>query len=163
MTKWTKGLSVATATIALTGALPTLPAEATSSAQPTSISVSSHALGEAVNLKLTEKTRHKLADAFWNQYYGKYQPRPSRSKVDGPKNVYYGKIKGATRAKDVYWAVGNIGIKGDPVSYQDGPHVWRKRGHGAWSYRGDTGGCLNKAPKALLKIWHLSYLWCHYS
>jgi hypothetical protein len=76
--------------------------------------------------------------------------------VDGPKNVYYGKIKGATAGKDVYWAVGFIGIKGDPVSYQDGPHVWRKRGHGAWSYRGDTGGCLLNVPRALLKVWYLA-------
>lgn len=118
-------------------------------------SVEGKAPGRAVNLKLTEKIRHKLADAFWNQDYGKYHPDASRNKVDGPKGVYYGKIKGATAAKDIYWAVGSIGIKGDPISYQDGPHVWRKRYHGAWAYLGDTGGCLAKVPKTLLKIWHL--------
>ncbi|GAA3424472.1 hypothetical protein ACQP10_34685 [Streptosporangium sandarakinum] len=111
----------------------------------------------AVNLKVTEKVRHSLADAYWAQYYGpnlrKHHPGTSRRKVDGPKKVYYGKVRSA--GKDVYWAVGSIGVKGDPISYQDGPHVWRRSAHGAWSYRGDTGGCLDKAPRALLKLWHL--------
>ncbi|MGV9533080.1 hypothetical protein ACWDUI_07340 [Streptosporangium sandarakinum] len=117
----------------------------------------SRSRGTAVNLKVTEKVRHSLADAYWAQYYGpnlrKHHPGTSRRKVDGPKKVYYGKVRSA--GKDVYWAVGSIGVKGDPISYQDGPHVWRRSAHGAWSYRGDTGGCLDKAPKALLKLWHL--------
>ncbi|MFF0307033.1 hypothetical protein ACFYSC_06380 [Streptosporangium sp. NPDC004379] len=107
----------------------------------------------AVNLKVTEKVRHALADAYWKQYVRPYRPGTGRAKVDGPKHVYYGKVRSG--GKDVYWAVGSIGVKGDPISYQDGPHVWRRSAHGAWSYRGDTGGCLDKAPKALLKLWHV--------
>ncbi|MEU9831664.1 hypothetical protein AB0D67_08975 [Streptosporangium sp. NPDC048047] len=108
----------------------------------------------AVNLKVTAKVRHALADAYWKGYYNSpYHPKADRKNVDGPKHVYYGKVKSGGR--DVYWAVGSIGVKGDPISYQDGPHVWRRSAHGAWSYRGDTGGCLDKAPKALLKIWRL--------
>ncbi|WP_248964134.1 hypothetical protein [Sphaerisporangium perillae] len=110
-----------------------------------------NAAGKAVNLKLTETIRRRLADAYWRK-----SGNVDRSKVDGPSSVYYGKIKGATPAKDVYWALGQIGIKGDPISYQDGPHVWRKRGKGAWSYLGDTGGCPDRVPRAMLKIWHLS-------
>ncbi|MEU6408703.1 hypothetical protein [Microbispora sp. NPDC046933] len=148
MTRWTTCLSAAvTATITLTASLPA----AAAVPLPTT---ARQAHGKAVNLRLTEKIRHKLADAFWKQYYGKSRPG-TRAKVDGPKQVYYGKIRGATSTKDVYWAVGFIGIKGDPVSYQDGPHVWRKRGHHGWEYRGDTGGCLAKVPKSLLKLWHL--------
>jgi hypothetical protein len=154
MTRWASRLSVA-ATVAIT--VTAFFSTAAMSAVPSSLT--SQARGTAVNLRLTEKTRHALADAFWNQYYGKYHPRVGRNKVDGPKNVHYGKIKGASAGKDAYWAVGSIGIEGDPISYQDGPHVWRKRGHGAWSYRGDTGGCLAKVPRALLKIWHLPS--CH--
>ncbi|GII80501.1 hypothetical protein Sru01_54830 [Sphaerisporangium rufum] len=119
-------------------------------------SAASQAPGTAVNLKVTDKVRHALADAFWNQYYGKpggHRPVTSRKKVDGPKKVYYGKVRSG--GKTVYWAVGSIGVRGDLVSYQDGPHVWRRSAHGAWSYRGDTGGCLEKAPKSLLKLWRL--------
>lgn len=148
MTRWASRLSVA-ATVAST--VTVLFPTAAMSAVP--YSLTSQARGTAVNLRLTEKIRHTLADAFWNQSYGKYHPGVGRNKVDGPKKVYYGKIKGA--GQDVYWAVGSISVKGDPISHQDGPHVWRKRGHGAWSYRGDTGGCLAKVPSALLKIWHL--------
>ncbi|MFC7384402.1 hypothetical protein [Sphaerisporangium rhizosphaerae] len=149
MIKWAGKVSVAAATaVTVTVLFP-----ATAGAAPSS--PASQAAGKAVNLKITERIRHQLADAYWKQYYKANHPRAVRTKVDGPKRVYYGKIKGATAGKDVYWAVGSIGVKGDPISYQDGPHVWRKRGHGAWSYRGDSGGCPFKVPKALLKIWHL--------
>ncbi|GGL13991.1 hypothetical protein Sme01_70800 [Sphaerisporangium melleum] len=149
MTRWVGRSSVAVVAAAV--GIAVFPA----TAGAVSPSATAQAGGKAVNLKITETIRGKLADAYWNQYYKPYHPRASRTKVDGPKRVYYGKIKGATAGKDVYWAVGSIGIKGDPISYQDGPHVWRKRGSGAWAYRGDTGGCLAKVPKALLKIWHL--------
>ncbi|WP_214414264.1 hypothetical protein [Sphaerisporangium fuscum] len=103
--------------------------------------------GKAVNLHLTAKTRAALADAYWN-----HSKDYSRGKVDGPKHVYYGKITGTTRAKDVYWAIGDIGVKGDPISYQDGPHVWRKLGNGGWRHMGDSGGC-PQVPKKLLRLW----------
>ncbi|MFI6599652.1 hypothetical protein ACIBHX_25660 [Nonomuraea sp. NPDC050536] len=97
---------------------------------------------EAVVLKATPTVRHQLADAFWN-----HSTDFKRSKVDGPTQVRYGRLG------NVYWAIGGIGIKGNPVSYQDGPHVWRKVGKGHWVYRGDTGGCLEKVPRAMLKAW----------
>ncbi|MCW2879884.1 MAG: hypothetical protein JWQ95_3984 [Sphaerisporangium sp.] len=150
MAKWKRTLAVTAAGIMLTALVP---AEAALAVPLPAMGWK--APGKAINLKLTEMIRHKLADAFWNQYYAKVNSDATRDKVDGPKDVYYGKIKGTTAAKDVYWAVGFIGIKGNPVSYQDGPHVWRKRYHGAWAYLGDTGGCLAKVPKTLLRIWHL--------
>jgi hypothetical protein len=107
--------------------------------------------GRAVNLELSAKTRHKLADAYWLKHRS-----AARGKVDGPSRVYYGKITGATTTGNVYWALGNIGVKGDPISYQDGPHIWRKRGGGTWQYLGDTGGCPDRVPRALLKVWHYS-------
>ncbi|MFC4533374.1 hypothetical protein [Sphaerisporangium dianthi] len=131
-------------------ALAATPAAVTSAAAPAGFAATgAGAAGRAVNLKLSGKTRAALAAAYRRSL------RPSHhGKVDGPTSVYYGKITGATSAKDVYWAVGSIGIKGDPVSYQDGPHVWRKRGGGAWKYLGDTGGCLGKVPRAMLRVWH---------
>jgi hypothetical protein len=104
---------------------------------------------KAVALKLSEATRAKLADAYWRSLKSF-----NRNKVDGPKHVYYGKIVKAG-AKDVYWAVGSIGVKGNPISYQDGPHVWRKKGSGPWAYLGDTGGDLSKVPSIMRKRWNL--------
>ncbi|MFC7388369.1 hypothetical protein [Sphaerisporangium rhizosphaerae] len=146
---------VAGAILSLTAAAPAGaspvagPARAGVTASPGA--TTSRAAGRAVNLKLTERIRTKLADAYWRAD----SARP-RNRVDGPRQVYYGKITGTTRARDVYWAIGQIGIKGDPISYQDGPHVWRKRGGGAWKYLGDTGGCLDKVPRAMLRVWHVS-------
>ncbi|GAB2470857.1 hypothetical protein GCM10027187_43660 [Streptosporangium sandarakinum] len=162
MTKWAHRFSAATvAAVTVTTIFPATAMSAVRSSPVSAVSqareTASQARGTAVNLKVTEKVRRALADAYWTQYYGpylrKHHPGTGRKKVDGPKKVYYGKVRSA--GKDVYWAVGSIGVKGDPISYQDGPHVWRRSAHGAWSYRGDTGGCLDKAPKALLKIWHL--------
>jgi hypothetical protein len=104
----------------------------------------------AVSLKLSAATRSKLADAYWRS-----SKSFKRSMVDGPKHVYYGKIIKAG-AKNVYWAVGDIGVKGDPVSFQDGPHIWRKNGSGPWVHLGDTGGDLSRVPSILRKLWKLS-------
>ncbi|MEV4300534.1 hypothetical protein [Microbispora rosea] len=167
MSIWTTRSAV-TATVAITSAV-SLPAVSlpAAAARPASADVTAAHVtaahvtatrGKAVNLRLNEKTRRLLADAFWEQYYGEHHPG-TRSRVDGPKTVYYGKIRGATPAEDVFWAAGFIGVKGDPVSYQDGPHIWRKRGHHGWKYRGDTGGCVDEIPAALLKVWQLRKVW----
>ncbi|GLW21672.1 hypothetical protein DI270_008390 [Microbispora triticiradicis] len=150
MTRWTAALpAAATAAITLTAALPAVAA----TPLPRATGQAHSTRGKAVNLRLTERTRHQLADAFYKQYYGQGHPG-TRGRVDGPKHVYYGKIRGASAAKDVYWAIGSVGVKGDPVSYQDGPHIWRKRGNHGWEYRGDTGGCVEGGvPKALLQLW----------
>ncbi|NUR91810.1 MAG: hypothetical protein HOY71_47695 [Nonomuraea sp.] len=129
-----KSAAVAAASVALASGLAVL----------TSSSASATTAGHAVVLKLSESVRHKLADAYWN-----HSKEFKRSKVDGPTHVYYGKLNG------VYWAVGSIGVKGKPISYQDGPHIWRRTAHGHWVYRSDTGGCLEAVPKAMLKAWHL--------
>lgn len=103
----------------------------------------------AVVLKLSAATRVKLADAYWRS-----SKSFKRSKVDGPKHVYYGKII-KPGAKDVYWALGDIGVKGNPISYQDGPHIWRKKGSGPWVHLGDTGGDLSAVPSIMRKRWNL--------
>ncbi|GAA3119107.1 hypothetical protein GCM10010466_07470 [Planomonospora alba] len=118
------------------------------------LAADAQAPGKAVNLRITGTIRTALADAYWNR-----AADFPRGKVDGPRKVYYGKITGATRGKDVYWAIGSIGIKGNPVSYQDGPHVWRKRAGGPWKHLGDSGGC-PAVPKKLLRLWKRTDLIC---
>ncbi|MBB2913958.1 hypothetical protein FHS43_005267 [Streptosporangium becharense] len=148
--------SLLTAFVALSvvagGAGPALAAD-TAGVTAGAVAVSA-APGQAVNLKLTAQVRKALADAYWRNP-SSTDPFP-RAKVDGPKDVHYGKITGSTPARDVYWAIGDIGIKGDPVSYQGGPHIWRKVGNGTWKHVGDTGGCLSKVPAKLLKVWKQS-------
>ncbi|MEO3787979.1 hypothetical protein ABGB12_32020 [Actinocorallia sp. B10E7] len=110
---------------------------------------------EAVGLKASPKVRKQLADRYYKSYA--YQLACARrSKVVGPKRLYYGKI--ITRGKPtVYWAVGDIRLSCNPVSAQDGPHVWRKQGaRGRWVYKGDTGGYLcGKVPRKMLRAWGL--------
>jgi hypothetical protein len=112
--------------------------------------------GSAVNLSVTPELRAILGDLYFKESGsspGPNGPR-SRSQVIGPKNVFYGKIAGASPAQDDFWALGDTGYQGDPVSQQDGPHVWHKRGDGAWDYIGDTGGGCGGAPKALVRLWN---------
>ncbi|MCP2338329.1 hypothetical protein [Actinomadura rupiterrae] len=71
----------------------------------------------------------------------------TRGQVVGPVHVFYGKVG------DKYYAVGDVSLKGKPITAQDGPHVW-ERGATDWEYEGDTGGDLcGKVPEALVKAW----------
>ncbi|MFC9969786.1 hypothetical protein ACFVH6_02660 [Spirillospora sp. NPDC127200] len=109
--------------------------------------------GDAVNLPITPRVRKALGDTYFAAVRRSY-PRQTRSRVVGPNQVYYGKIVGTGEAATVYWAAGETGFSDDPVSRQDGPHVWRKKGAGAWTYLGDTGGWLcGLVPAKLLKVW----------
>ncbi|MFI6316628.1 hypothetical protein ACIBG8_03875 [Nonomuraea sp. NPDC050556] len=100
---------------------------------------------KARNLKVTPAVRKALGDAYWNR-----STHFKRSQVDGPTHVYYGELN------HVYWALGQVGVKGDEISYQDGPHIWKRKAKGRWVHVGDTGGDLSAVPKALLKVWHLT-------
>ncbi|MQY06773.1 hypothetical protein [Actinomadura macrotermitis] len=116
--------------------------------------------GTAVNLKFSESLRKTLGDRYYTGYYHRHHPRTPRSRVVGPKGVYYGKIVGRSAASTVYYAVGDIRVKGDPISGQDGPHIWRKKGNGKWAYVGDTGGYVcPTVPRALLRVWHKGCGW----
>jgi hypothetical protein len=139
------GLTVAMGLIAL--AL-VAAAEAPASAKPKP--------GSAVNLHVSKALRKTLGDKFFAAMHANY-PKEKRSHVIGPKPLYYGEIVGVTRAKTVYYAVGGTGFSDDPVSQQDGPHIWRKKGKGGWKYQGDTGGAICDAgvPRKLVKVWHL--------
>ncbi|GAA2896122.1 hypothetical protein GCM10010517_61050 [Streptosporangium fragile] len=119
------------------------------------LAADAQAPGQAVNLRLTAKVRAALVDTYVYERKGEI----TRSKVDGPTDVYYGKITGTTRAKDVYWAVGSISTKGELITYQGGPHVWRKNGNGAWRYVGNSGGCPEVSRK-LLRLWKRTDLIC---
>ena len=113
---------------------------------------------KAVSLKASKKLKKQLADRYYAAYAHKL-PCAKRSKVVGPKRLYYGKV--VTKGKPaVYWAVGDIRLSCDPISAQDGPHIWRKKGaEGRWVYRGDTGGSLcGGVPRNMLRAWGLG---CH--
>ncbi|WP_067483148.1 hypothetical protein [Actinomadura hibisca] len=109
--------------------------------------------GNAVNLRVTPQVRRALGDTYFAAVRRDH-PRETRDRVVGPEQVYYGKIVGTSAATTVYWAAGETGFSDDPVSRQDGPHVWRKKGAGAWTYLGDTGGWLcGVVPDRLLRVW----------
>ena len=75
-------------------------------------------------------------------------PKEKQANIVGPTETHYGKIGG------VYYAIGEISFKDDPVSTQDGPHVWKSPNGTDWSYEGDTGGEIcGKVPRALVKAW----------
>ena len=104
-------------------------------------------------LQVSPAVRSDLQDTYYAEIYSQF-PKEEKSRVDGPKNVYYGKISGSVQTKDVYYAMGDIGFTDNPLSRQDGPHVWRKRGTAAWEYLGDTGGQFcGKVPRELVQIW----------
>ncbi|MES9537020.1 MULTISPECIES: hypothetical protein [unclassified Actinomadura] len=75
-------------------------------------------------------------------------PEESTDKVDGPKDAHLGKTGG------VYYALADISLTDQPMTSQDGPHVWRSSNGTDWEYLGDTGGnpC-PKVPKSLIKVW----------
>lgn len=111
--------------------------------------------GDAVNLQVSEELRATLGDLYFKRTGsspGPSGPR-SRSQVIGPKSVFYGKVTGTIRSVDTFYALGDTGYTGDPVSQQDGPHVWRKEGTGPWQYIGDTGGSCGGVPEKLTRIW----------
>jgi hypothetical protein len=110
---------------------------------------------DAVVLKASKRLKKHLADRYYRSYAHRLACA-KRSKVVGPKDLRYGKVVTKGRAT-VYWAVGDISLSCNPLSRQDGPHVWRKRGErGHWVYRGDTGGYLcDEVPRKMLKAWKL--------
>ncbi|WP_157430081.1 hypothetical protein [Actinomadura oligospora] len=98
-----------------------------------------------------------LSGALQDTYFavaGKGDAKRKRENVMLPKHVLFGKVTGANGGVQFY-AVGDIGFKNDPVSQQDGPHVWKKDdSQNSWSYVGDTGGALcGKVPADLVKAW----------
>ncbi|MGK5558288.1 hypothetical protein ACSNOI_42485 [Actinomadura kijaniata] len=147
-----------TAAIAVSAALPlTAAVQGTASAAP--LQSAAARPGKAVNLKVTPTVRRALGDTFFKTYK-RHHPRAKRSHVVGPKGVYYGKVVGRSSATTVYYAVGEIRVKGDPISGQDGPHIWRKNGRGAWRYLGDSGGSVCHAvPRVMLRAWHKKCDW----
>jgi hypothetical protein len=137
-----------TAAVGLTALAVVAAVEAPASAKPKP--------GSAVNLHVSKALRKTLGDKYFAVQHP-YRPKDKRSRVIGPKQVYYGEIVGATKAKTVYYAIGETGFSNDPVSQQDGPHVWRKKGKGRWKYLSDSGGaiCEVGVPRKLVKVWHL--------
>jgi hypothetical protein len=113
--------------------------------------------GGATNLVVTAELRTLLGDVYHQAT--KREPADDasgirRDKVIGPEQVFYGKIAGTDPSQDVFYAMGDTGYTDDPVSRQDGPHVWRKRGSGVWEYLGDTGGDFcGKVPLELVRVW----------
>jgi hypothetical protein len=116
--------------------------------------------GGATNLQVTSELRTLLGDVYYQAT--KEEPKDDasgirRDKVIGPEHVFYGKIAGSDPPKDVFYAMGDTGYTDDPISRQDGPHVWRKRGNGVWEYLGDTGGDFcGKVPQELVRVWSKS-------
>jgi hypothetical protein len=114
------------------------------------------AQGRATNLIVTPELRRLLGDAFYQatrREPGDGASGDRRAKVIGPEQVFYGKIAGMESSQDVFYAMGDTGYSDDPISQQDGPHVWRRRG-GGWEYLGDTGGDFcGKIPQALVRAW----------
>ncbi|MFC5179967.1 hypothetical protein [Actinomadura harenae] len=98
-----------------------------------------------------------LAGALQDTYFAaakKNYPKGTRANVMTPQHVLFGKVTGKNGGVEFY-AAGDIGFKNDPMSQQDGPHVWKKDdSQQSWAYVGDTGGALcGKVPTALVKAW----------
>ncbi|WP_157431803.1 hypothetical protein [Actinomadura hibisca] len=148
----TFGAGIATA--ATSGAAP--------HAAPTKVSAqaSSAKPGTAVNLNFSESLRESLGDIYFNKSYKPAHKKAIRGNLIGPWNVYYGKVAGKSAASDVYYAVGTVMYDGDPLGTEGGPHVWRKKGGGAWTYVGNTGGAVcEQVPSVLVKAWHKPCNW----
>lgn len=115
--------------------------------QPSSTAQPAAGSAKAVKLPATRALRQSLADTYFERAALQY-PTESRAKVAGPTNVFYGKVG------NNHYAIGNIGFSGNPVSHQDGPHVWHKVAGTDWEYQGDTGGEIcGKVPPRLVKVW----------
>ncbi|GAB3990376.1 hypothetical protein GCM10029978_118100 [Actinoallomurus acanthiterrae] len=101
----------------------------------------------ATALTMTSSVRSGLRDAYQMSAMKKH-PKLDSANIVGPTNAHYGKAGG------VYYAMGDISIKNDPASKQDGPFVWKSANGTDWSYEGDTGGSpCGKVPAALVKVW----------
>lgn len=126
----------------------------TSATVPSAMSSGPGTAREATNLSVTEELRSLLGDVYHQATKREPADEARRDKVIGPEHVFYGKIAGSDPSQDVFYAMGETGYTDDPVSRQDGPHVWRKRGSGAWEYLGDTGGDFcGKIPQQLVRVW----------
>ncbi|MEV5574930.1 hypothetical protein AB0L06_33250 [Spirillospora sp. NPDC052269] len=98
-----------------------------------------------------------LSGALQDTYFEtakKNNPKGTRENVITPTHLLFGKVTG-TNGGVAFYAVGDIGFKNDPMSQQDGPHVWKKGdSQQSWAYLGDTGGAIcGKVPTALVKAW----------
>ncbi|WP_433179146.1 hypothetical protein [Actinoallomurus sp. CA-150999] len=101
----------------------------------------------ATVLPVTSSVRSALVDAYLMNAMKKH-PKEKTSDVVGPSETHYGKAGG------VYYAIGEISLKNDPATKQDGPFVWKSPNGTDWSYEGDTGGSpCGKVPAALVKAW----------
>jgi hypothetical protein len=99
---------------------------------------------------MVASVRNAMRDAYLKKARETY-PEETRANLIGPDHTYYGK------ANKVYYAIGDIGFSDNPVSRQDGPHVWRSPNGTDWEYVGDTGGDIcGSVPRSLVRVWGLS-------
>jgi hypothetical protein len=98
-------------------------------------------------LQITPSVLSGLRDAYFMKVV-EYHPKEKQANIVGPTETHYGEIGG------VYYAIGAISFKDDPVSRQGGPHLWKSPNGSHRSYEGDTRGAVcSKPPKALGKAW----------
>ncbi|GAA1570404.1 hypothetical protein GCM10009678_61460 [Actinomadura kijaniata] len=109
------------------------------------------ATGKAVKLPVTQEALLAMPDLYFEKVSSQY-PNAKRNMVVGPKNTLFGRV---TTANGVFtYAVADMSIRGNALSTQDGPHVWRRGADTDWEYVGDTGGNLcGQVPQALVKVW----------
>ncbi|RFU42791.1 hypothetical protein DZF91_04555 [Actinomadura logoneensis] len=107
----------------------------------------------AVKLPVPDDLSGALQDTYFAAAHKSY-PKGTRADVLTPTHVLFGKITGANGGVQFY-AAGDIGFKNNPISQQDGPHVWKKDdSQQSWVYVSDTGGNLcGSVPKALVQAW----------
>src|SRR5689334_2902585 len=72
----------------------------------------------ATVLPVTAAVRSGLRDSY-QMAQMKTHKKLDTSKIVGPTETHYGKAGGA------YYAIGEISIKDDPATKQDGPFVWK--------------------------------------
>ncbi|MCP2335109.1 hypothetical protein [Actinomadura rupiterrae] len=108
---------------------------------------------KAVKLAVPDDLRGALQDTYFETAKKTY-PKEKQDNLLLPTHILFGKVTGANGGVEFY-AVADIGFKDNPMSRQDGPHVWKKDdSQTAWAYGGDTGGNLcAKVPPALVKTW----------
>ncbi|MGK5552886.1 hypothetical protein ACSNOI_14835 [Actinomadura kijaniata] len=109
------------------------------------------ATGKAVKLPVTQEALLAMPDLYFEKVSSQY-PNAKRNMVVGPKNTLFGRV---TTANGVFtYAVADMSIRGNALSTQDGPHVWRRGADTDWEYVGETGGNLcGQVPQALVKVW----------
>lgn len=97
-------------------------------------------------LEPTNDVIDSVKDAYLQHAMQEF-PKETQDNLDGPNESHYGKINGK------FYFIADIGFKDNPVSLQDGPHVWVSPNGSDWSYEGDSSGnpCELKVPAKLAK------------